>query len=243
MILYSNSCSFGAPQDHKVYGNFVAEHFDAKFINSGVPGSCNRRIIRTSLRDLLSLKDIDQCYALIGLSFIGRTELWQPTKLPDATDGHFHPIKVNHHLLDWSNGLINTVVPNISDYAETEVRDYYKNWLIHFNPESVVTDLLTDLLMFTGWARNNQVRYVIFSNVDVLPSSDKIGYTSPFISSLVAELQQDKNVIDPWTFSFGTHALSQGFVPKDHNKYGVHGHPGYAAHQMFGQYLINHIEK
>jgi len=243
MILYSNSCSFGAPQEHEVYGNFVAKHVGAKFINAGVSGSCNRRIIRTALRDLLTLKNIDQCVALIGLTLIERTELWQPEKPANSNDGHFHSIIPTHKSLNWSNGLIDNIVPNIADYADITVRDYYKNWLIHFNPESVVTDLLTDLLMFAGWARANQVRYVIFSNMAVLPGPNKVGYTSPFMSSLVAELQQDKNIIDPWTFSFSTYALSQGFIPKDHSTYGVHGHPGYEAHEIFGKYLINHIEK
>jgi hypothetical protein len=243
MILYSNSCSFGAIQGHKVYGDFVAEHFDAKFINAGISGSCNRRIIRTSLRDLLALKELDQCVALIGLTLIQRTELWQPEKPANANDGHFHSIRVDHESFDWSRGLIDTVIPNISDHAETAVKDYYKNWLIHFNPESVLTDLFTDLLMFTAWARHNQVKYVIFFNMNVLPGSDQVGYTSPFISSLVTEIQQDKNIIDPWTFSFGKHSLSQGFIPKDYTLYGIHGHPGPEAHQMFGQYLIDHIEK
>ena len=58
MILYSNSCSFGAPfQGHTVYPEVVANSLSAKLVNDGIPGSCNRRIIRSTLRSLIQQKN------------------------------------------------------------------------------------------------------------------------------------------------------------------------------------------
>jgi hypothetical protein len=244
MIVYSNSCSFGALQSHTIYPEVVAKAFSLNLVNKGTSGSCNRRIIRTSLRDLNKLKSKDNVLLLLGLTFISRTEIWRPNINPNQNDGHFHPIKVNNHQINWAaSGLIDTIVSNIHDYTDSEIKDYYREWLLHYNPEAEVTNLLTDLIMLTGWCKNNNIRYVIFSNVDCLPGNDKVGYNSEFIQSLKETIDQDKNIIDPWTFSFGGYALAAGFEPKDKLIYGKHGHPGKQAHIMFGNYLVDHIKK
>lgn len=246
MIVYSNSCSFGeAEQGHLVYSDYVAEHYRATCVNRGLSGSCNRRIIRTSLRDLIELKKQDSnIIALLGLTFPSRTELWQPWLPATGSDGHFHSIEINHNKIDWSvKGLINTVVPDVHRLADERVQEYYKNWLDHYHPESAVTELLTDVIMFTGWCQQNQIKYCVFSNVDLLPGNDVVGYTSPFLSTLQEQILADKNIIDPWQFSFGTYALENGFRPKDYKRYRQHGHPGGDAHEFFSQYLIEHLTK
>lgn len=244
MIVYSNSCSFGSPgQEHDTYSDYIATAYNAKLINRGIPGSCNRRIIRTSLRDLLELSATDEVLALIGLTFISRTELWQPWLDPVDNDGHFFPVQVDHKKIDWSmHGLIDTHVPNIHKLADPRIQEFYKHWLLHYHPESALTDLLTDIIMFCGWADSKNIKYQIFSNVDVFPNSDKVGYTSPFIQSLKQEVLNNKSIVDPWDFSFGTYALSQGLIPKDYHRYKNHGHPGAKAHKLFGNFLLKRLQ-
>jgi hypothetical protein len=245
MIVYSNSCSFGeAGQGHAVYSDLVAKNYNAACINNGLSSSCNRRIIRTAIRDLIKLKEQDTVIALIGLTFISRTELWQPWLPAADNDGHFYSVEIDHKTIDWSiKGLIDTIVPDIHQLADRRVQDYYKQWLDHYHPESAVTDLLTDVIMFAGWCQSNNVKYCIFSNVDMLPSDAVVGYTSPFISTLKTQVLQDPNIINPWQFSFGTYALENGFRPKDYHLYKEHGHPGEDAHKFFSQYLIEHLNK
>jgi hypothetical protein len=245
MIVYSNSCSFGAAdQGHLVYGDLVAKHYNGQCINRGQSGASNRRIIRTALRDLVDLRQQGPVTALIGLTFVSRTELWQPWLPADHNDGHFCSIEIDHKKVDWSlQGLVNTIVPDVYKLADQRVQDYYKNWLIHYNPESAVTDLLCDVIMFTGWCRANDIAYCIFSNPDVLPNDNVVGYTSPFISTLRQQVLQDPNVVDLWQFSFGTYALENNFIPKDYAIYKQHGHPGAEAHEFFSKYLIEHLTK
>ena len=58
MIIYSNSCSFGALNNsYPVYSEIIAKTLNAQLVNKGKPGSCNRRIIRTTLRDLNEITD------------------------------------------------------------------------------------------------------------------------------------------------------------------------------------------
>ena len=243
MIVYSNSCSFGSTHKaHRVYPEYVAQAYGAELINRGVPGSCNRKIIRNSLRDLIALKNKSGITALIGLTFISRTELWQPWIEPIDNDGHFFPVQVDHKKIDWSINGFNTV---ISEHLteDSRIQDYYKHWLLHYHPESAVTELLTDIIMFCGWADNNNIKYQLFSNVDVLPGDDKIGYTSPFIQSLQQQILENKNIINPWEFSFGTHSLSQGFVPRDYHLFKNHGHPGEDAHKVFSELLLDRLKQ
>lgn len=235
MIVYSNSCSFGSTTNHLIYPEIISTALSGELVNSGKPGCCNRRIIRTALRNLIELKQQNKdIIALIGLTFISRTELWQPMLAPIDNDGNFHSITISHRLLDWSKGL-DTTIPDIFKYADKHVADYYKWWLFHYNPEAEITNLLTDLIMFKQWCVSNKIKYLIFSNVDLLPEID---LNAPFISGLVKELLQDPSVIDPWKFSFGTYALSKGHIPKDFNLYGKHGHPNQYAHLDFAQHLL-----
>jgi hypothetical protein len=244
LIIYSNSCSFGAPnQKHKVYADHVAEQLRGALVNDGQPNSCNRRIIRTSLRELDKIKNEENIIVLLGLSFVSRTELWQLDLPANDNDGHFNPITIDYEQINWKDhGLINTIVPNIHTYARLTVKDYYKNWLLHYHPESEVTNLLTDLIMFTGWCRSYNIKYLIFSNVDVLPDENQVGYTSPFISSLHKTINEDKNILDLWRFSFKDYAFSHNLKPMDYELYGEHGHPSEEAHTLFGNFLYNLIK-
>ena len=245
LLVYANSCSFGAAnQGHKIYPEVVAETLSAQLINRGQPGSCNRRIIRTTLRDLVELKNQHKnILVLLGLTFIARTELWQPWIEPIDNDGHFSSIMVDYKKIDWSiNGLLDTIVPDISKLADPKLQEYYKHWLDHYYQESAMTDLLIDLIMFTGWANNNNINYIIFSSVDVLPGDDKVGYNSPFIQSLKYEIENDKCIINPWNFSFGSYALNSGLAPKDYHLYKQHGHPGQEAHVLFANFLLRHLK-
>lgn len=244
MIVYSNSCSFGATQGHTIYPEVVANAFSLPLVNKGMNGSCNRRIVRTSLRDLNELKHKDDVLLLLGLTLVSRTEIWRPDLPPNQNDGHFHTIKFNHNQFNWSDkGLIDTVIPNVHNYVDTKIKKYYQEWLTHYQPEAEITNLLTDLIMLTGWCKSNNIPYVIFSNVACLPDDNKVGYESPFVQSLRATIEQDKNIINPWSFSFGQYALDAGFEPKDKVLYGIHGHPGESAHIMFGNYLVEYIKK
>ena len=245
LLVYSNSCSFGeSGQGHTIYPDLIAKKLTAQLINRGKGGSCNRRIIRTTLRELIELKKKHKnILVLVGLTFISRTELWQPWIPSTDNDGHFSSVTIDFDKIDWSiSGLIDTIVPNIEHLADTRIQEYYKQWLNHYHPESELTNLLTDLTMFTGWAKNNNINYCIFSNVDVLPGDDKVGYDSPFINSLRDEIEADPCIINLWNFSFGGYALNHGLKPTDYDQYKHHGHPGKEAHTLFANFLLTHLQ-
>lgn len=242
MLLYSNSCSFGAPnQGHTIYPEIISKHLSTRLINEGVSASCNRRIIRTTLRSLIQLKnDYKDIVALVGLTFISRTELWQPFKQSIGNDGDFHPIN-NSTLnnLNWSKGLLSGGVKDVYDYADTEVKDYYKQWLIHMSKEAEVTNLITDVILLSNYAKANNIKLILFNNTQKLPGLPEVDTDAPFLKDFVNAIKQDDSIVDLWDFSFADYALSLGLTPKDFEKYGTNGHPGEEAHAKFGNYLID----
>jgi hypothetical protein len=244
MIILSNSCSFGAPdQNHKIYPQFISDIAGSSLINEGVPGSCNRRIVRSTLRTLIDLVKTDEdILVLVGLTFISRTELWQPWLEPDKTDGDFHSISSKKIMsLDWSKGLNNTFHSNVACNADDEVKDYYKQWLIHYSKEAAVTELLTDIIMLTNFAKNNGINILIFENCQKLPTLPHVDVASPFLSNFFKYINDSKNVINLWDFSFRDFSLNAGYKPKDAHKLGNDGHPSEEAHEHFANHIIEYI--
>lgn len=241
MIIYSNSCSFGAPgQGHKIYPEVIADHYGARLVNDGISASCNRRIIRSTLRSLIKLIPKNQSVlALVGLTFISRTELWQPFKNP-TNDGDFHPIQLQDQTkINWKEGLIDTISPEIYKLTDLQIQDYYKQWLIHLSKEAEVTNLIADVIMLSEFASKNNIKIRIFCNTQKLPSSPEVDITAPFLKDFVEYSRNNQSIIDLWNFSFADYALSLGYQPKDREIYGSSGHPGESAHIKFGEYLLN----
>ena len=237
MMVYSNSCSFGATNNnYPVYSEIFAKSLNADLVNKGLPGSCNRRIIRTTLRDLNEVTSTDEIIVLLGLTFISRSEVWRADIPATDNDGHFYQIKPVQNV-SWSGGLMDTIVPNIHKKVDSKIGNYYKEWILHYSREAQMTELCTDLVMLMGWLQRKNITYRIFSNVDKLEGNEYIGYTSPFINSLYSTILEDDGVINPWEFSFGTFARDCGLKPVDEDLYGIHGHPGAQAHELFAKYL------
>ena len=238
MLIYSNGCSFSINEPHS-YADYVAQSLNAELINKGQEGACNRRIIRTTMRDLLEIKS-NNVMALIGLAIMGRTELWRNDQPVQDNDGHFINVLPNKNSIVFSNGLIDNP-PDVSQHIDADIRDWYKQFIIHQNSESEMTDLLTDIVMLTGFMKSRNIRYRVFNNMQPFINDESIGYDSPFLKSIRQQLELDSSCIDLWNFSFKQYALDKGYIPRDVEQYGIHGHPNTEAHKYFAEFLLTHI--
>ena len=244
MIVYSNSCSFGAKQKHSIYPEIVADAFSASLVNAGRSGSCNRRIIRNSLRDLINLKNKnEEILCLIGLSFITRTELWQPLIPALSTDGNFHPLMVECTKFDWTRGLLDTQVKDIHLSAPKEVQEYYKQWLLHMSKEAIITDTIADIIMFKDFCLQNNISTLIWSNTQVWPAEPEVATDDVFLKDFIEYISIDNCIIDPWKFSFQQYAIDRGHRPKDEHVWGLSGHPSENSHKDFAKFLIDYINQ
>lgn len=218
MIVYSNSDSFGVVSNGKVYADFIAEHFGAKLIQKGLSGSCNQRIIRTTVRDLIDLDTTEPILVLISISNIYRTEYWSASG--QDNDGHFKSIRV------WQTE---------KDKQDPVIAEYLKQYSLLHNDEAEMTNLYCSLVMLTSFLKSKGYRYLIWNG----PSTYKpVDFSAPFISPFAEELNRDLNIIPFDKFSFCKYNVDKGHVPIDYNLYKEHGHHGEAAHQDFANYLI-----
>lgn len=249
MIVYVNGCSYAAASDGKRYSELLAESLGCRSINASISGSSNDRILRCSLRDLINLKkQHNDIVAVISLSFILRTEVWDhdPTRQDqwkNSGDGDF----ISYQFAETKNWFDN-ISSDIFDpsYIPKKYYDYGVNWLTWFDIEAETTKLLQQILLFTHWCKYNNIKYVIFSG----PLQEPVSFDAPFISPFYEQLQLDSNVIDIFKYSFTEWCITRGYEPIDectmtmtiHDKTYNCGHHGEAAHRAWADYLLkNHL--
>jgi hypothetical protein len=147
--LYVNGCSF--VRDNTIPANehfvdHIAQQHGWTHTNAGWPGSCNRRIIRNTLKHSLEFDNTTQI--ILSLSFQERTEInvydnWDPDDPRMPEEDWFQGIKHNH------------TGPQFQDYREA--------WIRNFNVYGEAVDLATDVLMLTSHLRLTNIPYLIYS--------------------------------------------------------------------------------
>jgi len=243
MIVYVNGCSYASISDGKRYSEYLAEHFNCDSVNAAIPGSCNSRILRTSLRDLINLKKQHKdIVAIISLSFVLRTEVWnrdpnRQDRWKQSGDGDFISMQfTGAH--DWKKKLDKGHVD--WKISGTQLRNYGKSWLIWYDVESEITKLLQQIILFTAWCKSNAIKCVLFSG----PLQESIDFESPFVKPFYDVVQEDTSVIDIFNKSFTEWCKLAGHTPIDKFTMQIHGnsyacgHHGAAAHRDWAKFLI-----
>jgi len=234
MIVYVNGDSYATVSDGKLYSEFLSDYLNCKSINSAISGSCNSRILRTSLRDLLELKQTNNdIVAVISLTFPLRTELWDKdiTYNRFVNDGEFVSVQ--------TTGSKRWFIDN-DPVKPSRYQSYVSEWLRWYNIEAETVELLKEIILLTTWCKYYKIKYVIFSGV----LQEKVDLLSPFIKSLYSEVSKDPNVIDIFTESFTKWCVGRGHTPIDNFSQEIHGttyiigHHGESAHKDFAKFLF-----
>ena len=218
--LYVNGCSFVRDltvPTHEQFVNLMAQQCGWSHTNAGWPGSCNRRIIRNTLKHSLEFDHTTQ--VVVSLSLLPRTEIniygnWDPTdpRMPQE---------------DWFQGIKH-------DHAGEQFRDYREAWIRNFNDYGEIIDLATDVLMLTSHLRLRNMPYLIYSYLPRL--------IPPRLQSILKEhtvfqaLRRDPNVLDLFEDSLCTR-LAEGHWWYD----GVNGHLDSAGHAHAADVLLELI--
>lgn len=243
MIVYANGCSFGLPPGSGTasYSQLIAENLDAQLINKHAGGTGNRRLVRSSLRDLIELKkqSDEKILALLGLSFFFRIELWQPHLPAVSNDGHFHPVRTSNIVTTSKSRDIDPESKNM----DPMVQDWFRQQMVWQNKESIITELLTDIIMFGAFCQQQNIDYLIWNNADIWPGRPEVNVHDVFLKDFVEFALHKVNLVDPWKFAFLPWALEQGLEPIDKDQYGIYGHPGQEAHKRLAVFLSEKIKE
>lgn len=243
MILYVNGDSYTTGNIGERYSDFLGDLLGCPSINTAINGSSNGRILRTTLRDLLELKKTHtDITAVISLSFLVRTEIWdnetQPDKWKHSNDGEF----ASYNMVtskDWYQNRDTN--PELS----TKLNSFAKNWITWYNVEAETTRLLQQSLLLVNWLQNNNIKYVLFSSC----LQETVDVVSPFIKPFYDELFSDPQVLNFFNQSFTEFCLGRKHEPIDHHLQEIHGitknigHHGAPAHKDFANHLFENYLK
>lgn len=223
MIVYANSDSIGVmTQGNMRYPEFVGQMLGAtKVINPGRMAACNRRIVRTTLRDCIALRQADPTVPVVCLVALGsmiRGEWWNPDMTPVNNDGHFQSFQIHGE----------------NSNRKHAAWDYTQEWFRHFDIEAETTNLYCDLVMLTAWLRQHNIHYLIFAGNSF--TYKDIDFNGPFIKDFAGPLHADAGVLPLTKFSVASTCWDAGFKPYDRDD--PHGHWLEPAHQFFAERLV-----
>ena len=151
--IYGNGCSFinddyiRRTLQQPVYLDLLADQFATTVTNGGLPGSCNRRIIRNTLRAATGFDSTT--LVLVQLTFLHRTEKpYNPGqnnewKMLGSSEDYYESIKNN-------------------DPSEKLNKIYFDTWFRFFDEKAEITNLATDLIMLSSYLDSHGIPYLIF---------------------------------------------------------------------------------
>ena len=247
-LIYCNGDSYSTDKHHptlknQTYSHVVGRHFNGFVINNAISGSCNRRIIRTSVHDLVNERKLNpdqQIIALIGLSFELRSELWNENKQPlipaESNFEHFHFTKEPN----WRGMLLKgmNIVPNNHRPDQEFIDKVSQGRAYYYSPYAERSNLLCDLLMFQSLMQQLDIKFLVFQS----PMAEKL--ESEYLIDFFKSNLNSKNFLDFETFGFVNWCNQQGFEPLDYKDRPEIGHYGVEAHRAFAeQILIPQLEK
>jgi hypothetical protein len=180
--LYVNGCSFVRDNTiplHEHFVNHIAHRYGWSHTNAGWPGSCNRRIIRNTLKHSLEFDSSTQ--VVVGLSALERTEInvydnWDPDDPRMPGEDWFQGIKI--------------------DNTGSQFRDYREAWVRNYNIYGEAVNLATDVLALTAHLRVRNISYLIYPHRDLFYGHDRSVISVLGSHAVFRALSQDPKVIN-----------------------------------------------
>jgi hypothetical protein len=196
--------------------------------NLAIPGSCNSRIIRTTLKD--SYQTTEKTLYIIGLTFLARGEL--PINAEqDLFEGrwlstqHFHLLNKNKSDLHWTES-------DSKKYMELKTKSEM------FTEEDRLENLMYLLVSMIGDLLRRGHQIVVFRQPDDLHECelDNIKFTL---------LKKCVNIIDGLKWAAIPWQVSQNiqFAPEDANLPMGIRHPLSGEHGSLNNFLLHHIKQ
>jgi len=254
-FIYCNGDSFSDENysptlTNATYAHFLADEINGFASNKARSGSSNRRIIRTTVHDLLehrSLNPEQETFALIGLSYELRSEIWVNGFTPKSYEESHFVTHTFSGLTDWHARLLNNEeittdhIDQIPLYINKKFYAQYSHGRAFFySPYAERINLLCDLIMLKSLLEKLNIKFLIFQSppAEVLDQE----YLLDFFKS---QMQSDKRILDIENFSFVQWCHDNGFKTIDDNNTAISNrHYGPDAHKQFAvDFLLTHLKE
>jgi hypothetical protein len=236
-LIYCNGDSYTDERYHSslkgaIYVNTVAEHLGGFAINNGINGSCNRRIIRSSMHDLLLQRQHNpnqRIIALIGLSFEIRGEMWDNDRIPETEqESQFLTHKFFSKNENWFDELLSVAKQKDNSFFDkyTQGRAYY------YSPYAERINLLCDCVMFQSLMESLNIEFLMFQS----PKAEKL--ETEYLLDFFKSQLKPKNFFDFETFGFANWCNQQGFGSLDLHVVPELRHPDANGHRAFAEQIL-----
>jgi len=220
-----NGDSYSAPCKHKVYGDFLSEHFGIPVKNFATAGSNNDRILRSSIEYLQEVKsEYQNPLVIIGWSFIRRLEVWYYrnnqkllNQTPDSTDSRF--ITLDQVINFGEATLEQKALINEDLFVHKQLMDFY-----------------TNLYMFAHLLESQNLSYIFFS---AARNTDCPIHCFPYIGSL-EQVKWVKN--NPHIFKLHEFCIMNWSAEHDPECLPVTGHLSEKGHEKFANFLLDNMQ-
>ena len=222
------------------YADYVGAHFNGFVINKSKTGSCNRRIVRTAVHDLMVQRQANPTQpimALIAFAQEHQDEFWVDGRTPnDPEDSNF----VGHSLIsNFDNAQIfqdDEVTLRFGDQESRIpahlVRDWSQGNTGFYNAYARRIDFLHDVLMMTVLLERLQIQAVCFQ---ITPRERLVNeYLIDFYKNKI----NPDTVLDIESFGFATWCGQQGFDPLLDHESPDQAHYGADAHRAFANNVL-----
>jgi hypothetical protein len=160
--LYINGCSFAMDygirdQGIKQYADLLSSQNKWTLTNAAIPGSCNQRIIRSTVKDAVNF--LPNTLAIISLSTLERTEIGLEEKQHQLGHHLWH----HDYFVPIKHGWVGD--DRVSSYA----REFYRlfDWYSSF------MNLSTGVFLLTQLFKQQNIQYLIFNYKEQLLSTQQ----------------------------------------------------------------------
>jgi hypothetical protein len=244
-LLYCNGDSYSNHRYHpslldKTYVNFVAKSCQGFVINKSISGCCNRRIIRTTLHDMIlqrKLNPTQKIIALIGLTFELRSELWiddinSSIRDPEESNFGIHSFSSQ---INWRENLLqdkNIDTKNLYKLENKFFEQFSRGRAYFYSPYAERINLLADLIMLKS-VDSLDIQFLIFQSPKA--ESLKSDYLLDFFKT---QLSNEPRIFNLENFGFLNWCHEKKFIPLDHINDPLNGHYGSDAHQAFAEQIL-----
>lgn len=193
-------------------------------LNMSISGSCNSRIIRTTLKD--SYCNVPTLY-IVGLTFLTRYEL----PIGDADDNEGKWVSIT------GQGIANKALDNIHFDSRTLGEfDRYWNKSTLFSMPDLLVDLQFRLLSLIDSLQARGHKIIVFNTAESV-------YSYFIDESRFDYLRQTKHVVNGLSWRSIPWQLEQGakYVTNDENLPFEYRHVAPGQHQWLNEFLTNYI--
>lgn len=243
-LVYCNGDSYSNEIYHQslhgsVYANFVGQYLNGFVINKSINGSCNRRIVRTTLHDMIlqrKLNPAQPILALIGLSFEMRSEIWVDeitSTAPEESNFKTHSFSQQ---INWRDNLLSNRdidSPNSYELNEKFYKKYSDGKAFFYSPYAERINLLTDLIMLKSVLDSLNINFLIFQS----PKAEKL-QQDYLLDFLKTQVHSDPRILDLEMFGFLDWCYENKFAPIDFPDRPKIGHYSSNAHQAFAETFL-----